>query len=43
LQSARASQLLSRRSLPQLVEGPPPAPPPSCALPPIPQRASVKV
>ncbi|KAK0391056.1 hypothetical protein NLU13_0558 [Sarocladium strictum] len=42
LQTVRASQLLSRRSLPQLVEGPPPAPPPSCALPPIPQRPSVK-
>lgn len=42
LQTARASQLLSRRSLPQLVEGPPPAPPPSCALPPIPQRPSIK-
>jgi len=27
-----------RRSMPQLVEGPPPAPPPTCALPPIPQR-----
>ncbi|KAI1490803.1 hypothetical protein F5X96DRAFT_517484 [Biscogniauxia mediterranea] len=28
--------LMSRRSMPQLAEGPPPAPPPSCALPPIP-------
>lgn len=31
--------VLGRRSMPQLVEGPPPAPPPSCALPPIPQKA----
>ncbi|KAK2776871.1 peptidase family m20 m25 m40 protein [Colletotrichum kahawae] len=33
------SRSLGRRSMPQLVEGPPPAPPPSCALPPIPQKA----
>ncbi|CAJ2512878.1 Uu.00g009970.m01.CDS01 [Anthostomella pinea] len=31
---------MSRRSLPQLAEGPPPAPPPNCALPPIPKKAS---
>ncbi|OWP00831.1 hypothetical protein B2J93_5365 [Marssonina coronariae] len=28
--------LTARRSMPVLVEGPPPAPPPSCALPPLP-------
>ncbi|KAK6224716.1 peptidase family M20/M25/M40 protein [Colletotrichum tabaci] len=33
---SRAS--LNRRSMPQLAEGPPPAPPPNCALPPIPQK-----
>ncbi|KAI0017529.1 hypothetical protein F4780DRAFT_590864 [Xylariomycetidae sp. FL0641] len=32
--------LLSRRSMPQLAEGPPPAPPPTCALPPIPTKYS---
>ncbi|KAI1376943.1 hypothetical protein F4677DRAFT_62327 [Hypoxylon crocopeplum] len=31
-----AKALLTRRSMPHLVEGPPPAPPPTCALPPIP-------
>ena len=30
--------LLYRRSMPQLVEGPPPAPPPTCALPPLPPK-----
>lgn len=30
--------LYNRRSMPQLVEGPPPMPPPTCALPPIPQK-----
>ncbi|PHH86456.1 hypothetical protein CDD83_10217 [Cordyceps sp. RAO-2017] len=30
--------LLNRRSMPQLLEGPPPAPPPTRALPPIPQN-----
>ncbi|KAL0933096.1 peptidase family m20 m25 m40 protein [Colletotrichum truncatum] len=34
--------VLNRRSMPQLVEGPPPAPPPNCALPPIPQKPRVK-
>ncbi|KAL2754508.1 hypothetical protein ACRALDRAFT_1063324 [Sodiomyces alcalophilus JCM 7366] len=29
---------LNRRSMPQLMEGPPPAPPPTRALPPIPQK-----
>ncbi|OLN97607.1 hypothetical protein CCHL11_01246 [Colletotrichum chlorophyti] len=29
---------LNRRSMPQLADGPPPAPPPSYALPPIPQK-----
>ena len=32
--------LLQRRSMSQLAEGPPPAPPPSRALPPIPRKAS---
>ncbi|KAI1459314.1 hypothetical protein F4805DRAFT_76633 [Annulohypoxylon moriforme] len=32
--------LLTRRSLPHLAEGPPPAPPPTCALPPIPTKRS---
>ncbi|KAK2071137.1 hypothetical protein P8C59_005586 [Phyllachora maydis] len=30
--------VMQRRSMPQLAEGPPPAPPPTCALPPIPPR-----
>jgi len=30
--------LLYRRSMPQLVDGPPPAPPPTCALPPLPPK-----
>lgn len=34
--------LYSRRSMPQLVNGPPPAPPPTCALPPIPQKMSLQ-
>ncbi|KAK1985787.1 peptidase family M20/M25/M40 protein [Colletotrichum cereale] len=29
---------ISRSNMPHLVEGPPPAPPPNCALPPIPQK-----
>ncbi|KAJ2903475.1 hypothetical protein MKZ38_009874 [Zalerion maritima] len=33
-----AKNLYNRRSMPQLVEGPPLAPPPNCALPPIPQK-----
>ncbi|KAI5865087.1 hypothetical protein GGS23DRAFT_408105 [Durotheca rogersii] len=37
---ASPKSLLSRRSLPQLAEGPPPAPPPTCALPPIPGKRS---
>ncbi|KAK1766816.1 hypothetical protein QBC33DRAFT_611488 [Phialemonium atrogriseum] len=32
--------LPNRRSMSQLVEGPPPAPPPTCALPPIPRKVS---
>lgn len=32
--------LMTRRSLPHLAEGPPPAPPPTCALPPIPTKRS---
>ncbi|KAI2465079.1 hypothetical protein F4781DRAFT_435749 [Annulohypoxylon bovei var. microspora] len=32
--------LLTRRSLPHLVDGPPPAPPPTCALPPLPPKRS---
>ena len=35
---ANSRSLLSRRSMPQLAEGPPPAPAPTCALPPIPQH-----
>lgn len=34
----KSQAILNRRSMPQLVEGPPPAPPPTCALPPIPQK-----
>ncbi|GKT45553.1 uncharacterized protein ColSpa_05734 [Colletotrichum spaethianum] len=33
---------LGKRSMPQLVEGPPPAPPPNYALPPIPQKGHSK-
>lgn len=40
--SFHARAVMNRRSMPQLVEGPPPAPPPSCALPPIPQKARSK-
>ncbi|KAI1105165.1 hypothetical protein F4804DRAFT_331558 [Jackrogersella minutella] len=32
--------LSTRRSLPHLADGPPPAPPPTCALPPIPTKRS---
>ncbi|KAI1436093.1 hypothetical protein GGR50DRAFT_255055 [Xylaria sp. CBS 124048] len=32
--------LTARRSMPYLTEGPPPAPPPNCALPPIPRKYS---
>ncbi|KAJ2985046.1 hypothetical protein NUW58_g5744 [Xylaria curta] len=32
--------ITTRRSMPHLNDGPPPAPPPSCALPPIPRKAS---
>lgn len=35
--------ILPQRSMTQLAEGPPPAPPPNRALPPIPQRARVNV
>lgn len=34
--------LFNRRSMPQLTEGPPPAPPPTRALPPIPQKLAVR-
>ncbi|ROT38760.1 hypothetical protein SODALDRAFT_378921 [Sodiomyces alkalinus F11] len=34
----QAQTRLNRRSMPQLMEGPPPAPPPTCSLPPIPQK-----
>ncbi|KAF6840851.1 peptidase family m20 m25 m40 protein [Colletotrichum plurivorum] len=37
-QSDFPKNAMNRRSMPQLVEGPPPAPPPNCALPPIPQQ-----
>ncbi|KAI2609430.1 uncharacterized protein GGS25DRAFT_520224 [Hypoxylon fragiforme] len=33
--------LLTRRSMPHLADGPPPAPPPTCALPPIPMKRPV--
>ncbi|KAI1499320.1 hypothetical protein F5X99DRAFT_289307 [Biscogniauxia marginata] len=36
----QSKALMSRRSMPQLAEGPPPAPPPNCALPPIPGKPS---
>ncbi|TDZ40628.1 hypothetical protein C8035_v005500 [Colletotrichum spinosum] len=39
LKGESSKAIPNRRSLPQLVEGPPPAPPPNCALPPIPQKA----
>ncbi|KAE8443826.1 hypothetical protein EG329_001333 [Mollisiaceae sp. DMI_Dod_QoI] len=35
-QSANGRTLVNRRSMPTLVNGPPPAPPPNCALPPLP-------
>jgi hypothetical protein len=35
-----AKSLANRRSMPVLVNGPPPAPPPSCALPPLPLGSS---
>ena len=35
-----SQSLPNRRSMSHLVEGPPPAPPPNCALPPIPHRVS---
>ncbi|KAI0011018.1 hypothetical protein F4779DRAFT_263843 [Xylariaceae sp. FL0662B] len=35
---AQAKALSTRRSMPQLDAGPPPAPPPTCALPPIPRK-----
>lgn len=39
---AQTKALFNRRSMPHLAEGPPPAPPPTCALPPIPQKIRVK-
>ncbi|KAI0132163.1 peptidase family M20/M25/M40 protein [Xylariales sp. AK1849] len=36
----RAKAPMGRRSMPQLAEGPPPVPPPTCALPPIPKKES---
>lgn len=39
---AQSKALFNRRSMPHLAEGPPPAPPPTCALPPIPQKIRVK-
>ncbi|KZL63393.1 peptidase family m20 m25 m40 protein [Colletotrichum incanum] len=38
----RSRASLGKRSMPQLVEGPPPAPPPNYALPPIPQKPRFK-
>ncbi|KAI0159737.1 hypothetical protein GGR57DRAFT_435973 [Xylariaceae sp. FL1272] len=37
----QAKSIALRRSMPQLAEGPPPAPPPSYALPPIPKKLSI--
>ncbi|KJR82342.1 uncharacterized protein SPSK_02985 [Sporothrix schenckii 1099-18] len=37
--STSSNGALHRRSPPQLADGPPPAPPPSCALPPLPVKA----
>ncbi|KAJ9149043.1 Peptidase family M20/M25/M40 protein [Pleurostoma richardsiae] len=36
--SSGSGHVLNRRSMPHLVDGPPPAPPPTCALPPIPRK-----
>ncbi|KAI2611960.1 hypothetical protein GGR54DRAFT_336952 [Hypoxylon sp. NC1633] len=36
----RPKTLMTRRSMPHLADGPPPAPPPTCALPPIPRKRS---
>ncbi|KAI1410840.1 hypothetical protein F5Y13DRAFT_166935 [Hypoxylon sp. FL1857] len=35
--------LATRRSMPHLAEGPPPAPPPTCALPPLPRKRSTNI
>ncbi|OTB05492.1 hypothetical protein M426DRAFT_21807 [Hypoxylon sp. CI-4A] len=35
--------LSTRRSMPHLADGPPPAPPPTCALPPIPGKRSTNI
>ncbi len=43
-QSASSSKsILYRRSMPQLANGPPPAPPPTCALPPLPPVRSSEI
>ncbi|KAI0838905.1 hypothetical protein F5Y06DRAFT_35132 [Hypoxylon sp. FL0890] len=41
--NASPTSIATRRSLPQLAEGPPPAPPPTCALPPIPPKRSTNI
>jgi hypothetical protein len=33
--------ITTRKSMPQLTDGPPPAPPPNCALPPLPRKTSM--
>lgn len=38
--SMSSKAVLYRRSMPQLADGPPPAPPPTCALPPLPVKAA---
>ncbi|XXG98103.1 hypothetical protein Hte_004422 [Hypoxylon texense] len=38
-----AKALSTRRSMPTLAEGPPPAPPPTCALPPLPRKRSTNM
>jgi hypothetical protein len=40
---SQSQSLAQRRSMSQLADGPPPAPPPNRALPPIPQKARVNV
>ncbi|KAI1767840.1 hypothetical protein GGR53DRAFT_71774 [Hypoxylon sp. FL1150] len=38
-----AQALSTRRSMPTLADGPPPAPPPTCALPPLPRKRSTSM
>lgn len=43
IKALRVQTLVNRRSMPTLAKGPPPAPPPDCALPPLPLPPSVRV